>query len=142
MDRADLVLATLATSAGAPWEPVQVQKIFFLLDKKLGPAIGGPHWAFTPYDYGPFDAAVYNSIERLATTGLATVHRPRSGMRTFALTPEGQARGDRALSSMSPPIREYLLQLSRWVRALSFQQLVSAVYREFPEMKQNSIFRE
>jgi hypothetical protein len=139
LHRDDYVLAVLATSGEGAWTPVQVQKIFFLLDQRLASQVGGPHFNFTAYDYGPFDAAVYEVIERQSE--LASVDRT-SSMKTFRLTRRGQARGEEALVELSPGAREYIRSLSGWVRNLSFQQLVSAVYKEFPEMRANSVFRD
>lgn len=141
VNRRDFVMAVLSTSHGREWTPVQVQKIFFLLDKKIGDRNGGPLWNFSAYDYGPFDAAVYDEIENLERSGDGVVNRPPlGGMRTFALTQTGQGKGESLLRTL--PFASYIEALSNWVRNLSFDQLVSAVYKEFPEMRQNSIFRE
>ena len=37
--------------------------------------------------------------------------------------------------------REYISRVFQWVRALSFEQLVRAIYAQYPEMKENSVFR-
>jgi hypothetical protein len=139
----ELILAALAPANGKPFTPVQVQKLFFILDRKVPEAIGGPHFDFTPYHYGPFDAGVYRSLEAMAQEELVAITQ-RSGfsMQTFRLTPDGQKRGELALSSMDPRTREYVSRLSEFVRTSSFENLVAAVYREFPEMKVNSIFRD
>lgn len=66
MDREDLVLACLAPAKGALHSPVQVQKMFFLIDRNISEDIEGPLFDFHPYDYGPFDKAVYETLEKLA----------------------------------------------------------------------------
>lgn len=143
MNRTDLVLAVLAASSGAPWSPVQVQKMFFLLDQKVGQELGGPHWDFRAYDYGPFDSAVYGEIERIQADGLASIEGGEfSRTRRFALSPAGQERGESLLEGFAPALRDYVCELASWVRGLSFQALVSAVYRDYPEMRVNSIFRD
>ena len=38
--------------------------------------------------------------------------------------------------------QSFLTRLGTWVRSLGFKELVSAIYREFPEMRANSVFRE
>src|SRR4051812_45945640 len=97
------VLAVLSTSGLKPWTPVQLQKVFFLLDKNLGDAIGGPKFDFAAYDYGPFDADVYRQVDALQYEGRAQITKPQvGGMRTYALTPEGQALGEAKLSSLEP----------------------------------------
>jgi uncharacterized protein len=142
MDRKELVLAALSTSNGLPWSPVQVQKLFFILDQRAAANLGGPHWDFKPYDYGPFDASVYSELEILSYGGLASIAKPSSGPKEFRLQPEGQRRGEALLASLPEGVVAYVRDLAKWVRSLTFQQLVSAVYREFPEMKANSVFRE
>lgn len=39
-------------------------------------------------------------------------------------------------------MRGYIGKVSTFVRTRSFNDLVSAIYKAFPEMKANSIFRE
>lgn len=139
MERSDLVLAALSTSSEG-WTPVQVQKLFFLLDRRLGDQLGGPHFNHTAYDYGPFDASVYRAIQALVPKGLTRVDQPPFGMRTFAVTPEGAVRGQEILNGLPPQLAAYIRDLASWVRGLSFRQLVTAVYRDFPEMAANSVF--
>lgn len=142
MERRDLTLAALATSPDAAWTPVQVQKLFFLIDRRAAQLVGGPLYNFTAFDYGPFDAEVYHTIDALARDGLAVVNRPPFGMRTFTVTPTGVTRGRALLEQLHPAARKYIGDLSVWIRQRSFKELVSAIYKEYPEMKANSVFRE
>ncbi|MCC6523371.1 MAG: hypothetical protein IT373_11965 [Polyangiaceae bacterium] len=137
MDRADLVLAGLATDNCAPLTPVQAQKLFFLLDQ-CASNLDGPHWNFAPYDYGPFDAGVYREMESLAREGLVSIRL--GGVRCFLATDEGARRGKAALASLPADTRSYVEQLGHWVRSLTFPQLVSAIYQAFPDMRANSKF--
>jgi hypothetical protein len=141
MNRSDHVLAGLATAGTEPWSPVQVQKLFFLVDQRLESHLGGRAFQFEPYDYGPFDPAVYHEINELADHGLATVSRPAFERRTYALTEPGRARGEAILENQSEVVRTSIRALAAWVRALSFKQLVTAIYAEFPDMKARSVFR-
>lgn len=142
MDRTDFVLAVLATAEGHELTPVQVQKLFFILDKRCADRVGGPFFDFAAYDYGPFDASVYREIERLADRGHAEVVRPTGfSMKTFRTTPAGYKRGAELLATLDVAVRDFAVKLTTAVRTMSFSELVSAVYREFPEMKANSIFR-
>ena len=58
MTRKEVVLAALAPAKHAPHSPVQVQKLIFLIDRNIPREVGGPHFDFQPYNYGPFDKAV------------------------------------------------------------------------------------
>ena len=142
MDRRDLILAALSFSGErAAFTPVQVQKLFFLIDRELGSRIGGPYFSFQPYDYGPFDRAVYQELDVLASLGLADIDTSHSPKR-FLLTNKGVEQGRQLLRSIDPKVRDYLARVTVWVRSRGFGELVNAIYKKYPEMKVNSIFRQ
>lgn len=141
MNRDELVLAALAADGqGSTFTPVQVQKLFFLIDREAAHLVDGPHFHFRPYDYGPFDKTVYSEIDALASAGKAVVHNT-GRYRMYALTNEGHADGQVALTKLPKAARDYFAALSPWIRGLSFEQLVASVYNKYPDMKVNSIFR-
>jgi uncharacterized protein len=141
MTRSEMLLAGLAAGGeNATYTPVQVQKLFFLLDKEASAALGGPFFRFVPYDYGPFDQAVYAGLDDLAGRDFAWVQNT-GRYRVYGLSPAGQKEGLRLLSAVHPATREYVANAAKWVRQLSFQQLVASIYNKYPEMKVNSVFR-
>lgn len=141
MTRSEMLLAGLAAGGeNVTYTPVQVQKLFFLLDKEAAPALGGPFFSFVPYDYGPFDQSVYAGIDDLARRNLASV-QSTGRYRVYGLSQSGQAEGRRILEGLQPATREYVGNVARWVRQLTFQQLVASIYNKYPEMKANSVFR-
>jgi uncharacterized protein len=141
MDRGELILAALCSGGqNAIFTPVQVQKLFFLVDRELGSRVGGPHFAFQPYDYGPFDGAVYRELESLASGGLVQIDTSGS-IKRYALTPLGFQRGEQIASAVAPGVRDYLQRVATWVRSLGFAALVSAIYQKYPDMRVNSIFK-
>lgn len=141
MERTHLVLAALAAGGqNCSFTPVQVQKLFFLVDREAGSLLGGPHFNFVPYDYGPFDSDVYSEIESLSTEGLSEIDNTMR-YRVYRLTPSGYEAGVAALSKVVEPARGFLVEAANWVKSLSFQQLVAAIYAKYPEMKTNSIFK-
>jgi uncharacterized protein len=140
MQRADFVLAVLSTAKGAEFTPVQLQKLFFLLDQGTTETIGKPYFNFAPYDYGPFDSDVYRCLEELAGSSLLTIDYS-SSVRTYRLTSDGQRRGEALLLALPERLRDFASRCSDFVRQLSFTQLVSAIYKAFPEMKVNSVFK-
>jgi uncharacterized protein len=140
MDRSDVVLAALAAGGeNATFSPVQVQKLLFLVDRQIPQLVGGPHFRFQPYDFGPFDRTVYDVLETLAEMGL--VYQTVARYRNYTLSPDGYRRGGELLRTCPPSAETYIREAADWVRRLSFSQLVAAIYRAFPEMKVNSIFR-
>lgn len=124
-------------AAQVPLSPVEVQKLFFILDKKAGAQLGGPFFDFRPYNYGPFDAAVYHELRRLAERGLVSIDDPSITPR-YGIAAAGLKPGAIALNALTIP--GYVSQIAAYVRSSSFAQLVAAVYAEWPEMKANGIF--
>lgn len=141
MNRSEILLAGLAAGGeNATYTPVQVQKLFFLLDREAAPALGGPFFNFVPYDYGPFDQGVYAGLDDLARRDLASIQNT-GRYRVYGLSPGGQSEGRRILAAMQPATRDYVANVANWVRQLSFQQLVASIYNRYPDMKANSVFR-
>lgn len=143
MNRRELVLATLACAGGRAFTPVQIQKALFLISRNVPHLVDeGPCFQFEPYDYGPFDNEVYREAEALQAGGLATISpSPRGRWSEYAATDQGVTEGTVLLERLRPDVREYLQQVSGWVRSQSFSQLVRSIYQAYPEMRQNSIFR-
>ena len=131
MRRDEVVLAALAPGAAYAYTPVQVQKLLFLIDRQIPRSVEGPHFQFEPYHYGPFDRAVYDQLNELAERGLVLIDTSRSP-RTFALTPEGIARGTAVLNAQSHVAVDFINRVSAFVRTQSFSSLVSAIYKAFP----------
>lgn len=142
MQRNDFVLASLSTAGRQAFSPVQVQKLFFLLDKTASPVVGGPYFSFAAYDYGPFDKEVYHAIESISELDLVRIIGSSwDRTRLYQVTDEGISVGAKYLNNFPREIKDYTQELCEWVLSLSFSELVSAIYNEYPEMRANSVFR-
>ena len=139
--RQKAVLAALAAGADGSIAPVQVQKLFFLLDENASVPLGGPLYDFRPYNYGPFDAEVYRDLAQLKSSGLILITGDR-GQRRYSLTTIGRQTGNAALEEFSPGLKNYMTALANWVRSLSFADLVGSIYRAYPRMRERSIFQD
>ena len=60
--------------------------------------LGGPFFNFVPYDYGPFDQAVYAGLDELARRNLASV-QSTGRYRLYGLSQAGQEEGRRILEN-------------------------------------------
>lgn len=141
MEREQIILAGLAAAGeNATFTPVQVQKLFFLLDKEAAHLLEGPHFNFQPYDYGPFDRGIYDGLDNLAKQDLARV-QTSGRYRIYALSQEGFQEGCARLGELPAVAQTYISNVAHWVRQLSFEQLVASIYNRYPEMKVNSVFR-
>lgn len=139
--RINCLLAVLASARGEPMTPVQLQKALFLLGKRL-PSVGGrPFYHFSPYAYGPFDPNVYTDAEVLAISGDIIIEPSEYGRYKLYRISEDGLRKDGQLG-IDEDDRRIIDDVVEYVTSRSFQQLISDIYRQYPEMRVNSVFRE
>jgi hypothetical protein len=140
-DQIALVMLSLAEEGGA-FTPVQIQKALFLATDRARDAFFVPY-DFQPYDYGPFDRRVYLDAEDFERQGLVQIDQPPGrGWKTYAATTAGRIEAARLTNALTPAQLELLQKIVKLVRSLSFNELVSAIYRAYPDMKARSVFRD
>ena len=144
LPRDAVTLVVLALADGGDFTPVQIQKALFLASEEVPDAFELlSRFNFQPYDYGPFDSAVYSEIERLEQNGLAEIaYAPNGRWRLYRATEEGIERAQNLYAALTAQQVELLKRIVRLVRTLSFNELVSAIYRSYPRMRERSVFRE
>jgi len=140
MNRETLVLAAMAPAEGGKYSPVQIQKLIFLLDRRIPETLQPSLFNFQPYHYGPFDKDVYHVLESLTKEGYVHITHHSGGFRDYSLTPSGLKKGNKVLNKQTPRVREFIRKTSEFVRECSFSELVSVIYKAFPEMRANSVF--
>ena len=141
MTKRDLVLACLAASEKHFYEPVQIQKIVFLFQEKAVSYLKTKPFSFRPYDYGPFDADIYLCLEELEKEGIVDIiGNPFDRHRLYRLKENGNDVAKRAFDMIPEPYHNFLSRLAVWVKTVSFAQLVGAIYKEFPSMREKSVF--
>lgn len=142
MNRSEAILAILASANGLALSPVQLQKAAFLLDKN-NLISEGASFNFEPYDYGPFDRAVYDEASALALRGLGMIApSPHGRWKIYSATGEGIERGQAILANLPAHLSTYVNDVTKWVRGQSFASLVKSIYQQYPEMKAKSIFQD
>lgn len=143
MNRDEFVLAAMAPAGTGAFSRVQIQKALFLLDQNIPELTTGPHFDFKPHFYGPFDPEVYREIESLEKLALVrSFKRPARSDPSYVLTARGLEQGESALRQLSQQAQDYIHEVAEFVRSVSFADLVSAIYRAYPEMAANSLMPE
>ena len=145
MDRQNFILAAMSAAKTDSFSPVQIQKLFFLLDREIHEYIGGELFDFKPHDYGPFDSQVYRELEALNCMGMIEISEPSLdsyGIRTFRLTPEGYEKGEGFLLDFQDEAQDFIQAVVNWLQGSSFSQIVAGIYKNYPDMKVNSVFKE
>ena len=139
MDRRDWILLALSAANDDALSPVQLQKALFLFGEEKKDLVSGPFYTFSPYAYGPFDKAVYKDAEALTDEGFIVSEATPYGYPRYSLTPLGLGHAGRL--ARFEKLREEFTPIVSWTKGLSFSQLVSAIYKKYPHMQANSVFR-
>lgn len=139
----DWTLLVIAAAGGKSVSPVQLQKTLFLLSRNLSAKDLQVDrlYSFEPYDYGPFDYAVYHDAEKLEAEEQVTIDQAGSRFRSYRATSTGLEQASRLRAKLSPITTGYLDKIVGWVSNLTFNQLIEAIYKAYPEMAKNSVFR-
>jgi len=138
MDRTDWLLTALASAGDSGLTPVQIQKSLFIFGRETGMESCGNYYRFQPYDYGPFDAAIYSDADALCARGLVEIDRSGS-VRKYKLTDAGRRHAGAGLLSSEGSV--YMQSVVGWVKRHGFGGLLRAVYERYPDMVVNSVFR-
>jgi len=122
--------------------PVQLQKSLFLLQKAF-PSLLKAFYNFQPHNYGPFDVAIYEDANDLESKQLIKkVQIENRSWAKYCITQSGQQKGEELLKKVDKKVVDYLTKLINWIHELSFQELITSIYKKYPKYKVNSVFRE
>lgn len=143
MERSDWLLIALAEAfsandgRGFGLDRVKIMKSLFVLGREQPHQVGPGFYRFQPYLYGPFDSDVYRDLQGLVDRGFVAV----SPGPTYSITAAGLAETQRIDPTVPKATQEFLKAVIRWVKTVSFRQLVQAIYDRYPDTKVNSVFR-
>ena len=143
MKNSDWTFLVVAAADGKPLSPVQLQKSLFLLSRNLTPAQlqRDSLYDFQPYDYGPFDSTVYRDGEALASADLLMIG-DGFNHRTYCATPLGIKKARELRQLLDSRAASYLDEVVNWVLRQGFGDLVRAIYKSYPEMRDRSVFKD
>lgn len=119
--------------------PVQVQKSLFLVGKKLEQE--GDFYTFKPYDYGPFSKTIYHDLDTLAIDDYIEI-QGGFRFREYVATDKGIDRAKAAMEQLDGDTQEFVENVVKWTQSLTFTELVTEIYKRYPETKINSVFRD
>ena len=142
LTRQDWLLLALSKTPGGAMSPVQIQKSLFLFGQEVGGSISTKFYSFEPYDYGPFDAAIYVDLRRMTNEGLVRGEwSPGQSWKSYAITRSGRKAALRLENGANARLTEFLGRIVVWVKGRSFSELLRSVYTAYPEFAVNSVFR-
>ena len=139
MNRKNVLLSIIAAAEGRFITPAQLQKVAFLVGQKFGDSIPAEYYTFRKYHYGPFCADIYRDAEELRREGLILISvNSQGGWKEYAATLNG-VNADKP--GIPDAISEYIRDRVDWAMKLTFQELIRAVYRDYPDYRENSAFQ-
>jgi len=139
----DWTLLVLSAADGAPLSPVQLQKALFLVGENMPWAVGKKFYHFIPYNYGPFDPSIYGDAESLAADGFGAIgYQPGRRFYEYAVTAKGKEKAERIKRELSPEVVRYVESVVKWVKSVTFGDLLRAIYAKYPKYATNSVFRD
>ena len=142
LTRQDWLLLALSKSPRGAMSPVQIQKALFLFSQEADGLIGTELYSFEPYDYGPFDAAIYVELRRLMHEGRVRGEwSPGRSWKNYMLTGSGRNVVPTLEKEADPRLTDFLRRTVEWVTERSFSDLLRSVYAAYPEFAVNSVFR-
>ena len=142
LTRQDWLLLALSKSSGGAMSPVQIQKAMFLFGQEARDRVGRDFYSFQPYDYGPFDAAIYADLRRMTSLGhVRGEWNPDRSWKTWTITAPGRHAALALENDADARLNDYLGRVVTWVGGKSFAELLRSVYAAYPEFAVNSVFR-
>jgi uncharacterized protein YwgA len=140
MTRKDLLLLVLAAGEGKALSPIQLQKSLFLVQENCPGILEGPFYAFEPHNYGPFCKDIYREVESADLLNFVKVHRKMGqSWRDYSVTNQGIEAASKL--QVRDEIKRYIREVVDWVISQPFDELVRAIYHQYPRYKVNSIFK-
>ena len=134
MSKEDFILKILSLASDVSFSPVQIQKLFFLVEKRIG--YEAKYFKFTPYHYGPYDEELTILIKQLVSDGKIT-SSIIDGIVHYSIDTGFQNNIDDFLDESK---RSFISQkLIPFIKSKSFLELCYSIYKEFPEMAKRSV---
>lgn len=145
MKRSDWLLLLLALriegTERSALDPVRVQKGMFLFAKEGGVS-ESEAYTFEPYNWGPYSTLVNNDLQELVRDEFAVARDvPGYTWKTFAPTADGVNKARNLLKTAPRDSVQKLAQIKKRVGLVTFNELLSDVYENYPEFATRSLFR-
>lgn len=142
--RQEILLVFLGAGGGQELDPIRIMKGLFVFGREAPQEWFPPeaHYEFEPYLYGPCSFQIYADLDQLVALGHAQHRRaPGRSWKYYSLTRKGARFAKRIARAMHPDAIKYLQAIREVMSTLSFRQLLTQIYRRYPEYAVNSVFK-
>ncbi len=142
--RQKTLLAFLGSDAEQELNPIRVMKGLFLISQETPKdwLDTGARYEFVPYHYGPCSFPIYDDLDCLQRLGyVKTMEVPGRSWKYYTLSAEGVSVANAVIKEFRPELRKYLKDVRAFVARLSVRQLLDVIYKAYPSLATNSIFK-
>jgi len=141
MEKTDWIIIVLEAANGEKLTPAQLQKSLFLIKQNIPGNFKKNYYDFEPYNYGPFCRDIYVDAKELEDENLVSINwSQEKRWREYSITIKGVERYKKIIKELPEETINFIEELVNGIRKLSFQQLISYIYKNYPEYKKNSVF--
>jgi len=137
----EITLLLIASAEKEGLTPVKLQKAVFILQKAF-PKYFTNIYHFSPYNYGPFDIDIYHDADKLVREELVEKKMVSTNFQRYVISLEGEETAPFVAKKLPKEVNDYIPRLMTWILPLTFEKLVSAIYKKYPEYKKNSVFKD
>jgi hypothetical protein len=117
MNQWQVILLSLAASAGEEHTIVQIHRIVSLIQQRLAGELGGEPFEFNDNLEGRFAPAMYQALWELEDVGLLERSTTVRGWAAYKLAPAAQRDGERLLAALPDHAADFAREVSSYVRA-------------------------
>lgn len=138
------VLMTFLGASDQELDPIRIMKGMFVLasESPVTWLSRDARYKFEPYHYGPCSFEVYRDLDLLVHLGyLCAREAPGQSWKYYSLTSKGQVVRRTVAKSFDPKLVDFISRVRDFVGSLSFRDLLSVIYRKYPEFAVNSVFK-
>jgi uncharacterized protein YwgA len=132
MNKEDFILKILSLTPDVSFSPIQIQKLFFLLEKRIGN--DAKYFKFIPYHYGPYDedlSSLIHDLEKREQITSSTI----DGIKHYGINNPVDIKNfldDRKKTFISQ-------ELIPFIKSKKILDLCYSIYKEFPDMAKRSV---
>ena len=134
--RERVLIAIVAAAGDTGLDRGQLQKSVFLVGQEFDEKLPSDFYQFAPYMYGPFTQDVYSDVERLSDGRMVETLTGKRGRVAYRLAPDASA----GLGSLPDDLEAGVGRIVEWVKSMTFNELVRAIYYLYPEQQRASVF--
>lgn len=139
----DVTLLVVAAAGDTGLTPVQLMKSMFLVGQCSLSDLPSNYYRFFAYNYGPFHPDVYRDVEVLVNEGsVYEIREAGQNWSKYIIAPPGLRSAEGLKRQIAREFSDYINEVVSWVKSLTFNQLLQAIYVEYPDMRENSVFQE